>query len=74
MVASIIGDVADAAVDAGMDAAMVAVPAELLTGLSLIPQDTTHQLIGVNSLLKSATKSAKTVTRKVNLAGLTSAL
>jgi hypothetical protein len=38
---------------------MVAVLVELLTGLSLIPQDTTHQLIGVNSLLKSATKSAR---------------
>jgi hypothetical protein len=66
--------VADAVADAEMDAATVAVPVEGLTGINPTPLDTTHQLIGVNSLLKSAIKSAKTVTRKANLAGLTSAL
>jgi Tfp pilus assembly PilM family ATPase len=74
MVLSIIEDAAEAVEGADLGAVTVAVLAEHLTGINSIPQDTTHQLIGVNSLLKNAIKSAKTVTRKVNLAVPPSAL
>jgi hypothetical protein len=65
---SILGDVVDAVKGVEAEAMVTVLVERLMVSLNPTPLDTTHQPIGVNSLLRNAIKSAKTVIRMASQA------